>query len=215
MAPHGGSPLRSLPHPVTRAVVVAQDGWSQGMPLALGTLFIPVPLAVVHFLEVRSSPLSISAPGATHVPCVSHDWPRDVPRFISQVATAFWTLYIHTDVGGDGLTLPWPLMGCDYHYYHHKYNWYNFGFMTVLFDTMFGTVKHPGPDRARWKAKLLAKAAEKAEAEAKAAAAKAADAVETESIRRHSAKAAQAACAAVTASAAQISGVKAAGGKAD
>ena len=188
------------------------------MPLALGTLFIPVPLAVVHFLEVRSSPLSISAPGGGRRTCrayLSAGRVTCVPRVISQVATAFWTLYIHTDVGGDGLTLPWPLMGCDYHYYHHKYNWYNFGFMTVLFDTMFGTVKHPGPDRARWKAKLLAKAAEKAEAEAKAAAAKAADAVETETIRRHSAKAAEAACAAVKASAAQISKVKAAEGKAD
>jgi len=41
--------------------------------------------------------------------------------------------------------LPWPFMGCDYHYIHHKYNWYNFGFMTLGFDTLFGTVKHPQP----------------------------------------------------------------------
>jgi sterol desaturase/sphingolipid hydroxylase (fatty acid hydroxylase superfamily) len=86
-----------------------QDGWSQGLPLALCTLFIPVPLAFVYLLEVL---------------------------------TGFWTLYIHTDT----TPLPWPFMGCDYHYIHHKYNWYNFGFMTLLFDTLFGTVKHPSPD---------------------------------------------------------------------
>lgn len=34
-------------------------------------------------------------------------------------------------------------MGCDYHYIHHRYNWYNFGFMTVTMDTLFNTVKHP------------------------------------------------------------------------
>lgn len=37
-------------------------------------------------------------------------------------------------------------MGCDYHYIHHRYNWYNFGFMTLLFDESFQTVKHPGLD---------------------------------------------------------------------
>lgn len=56
-----------------------------------------------------------------------------------EIITGFWTLYIHTDVA----PLPWPLMGCDYHYIHHRYNWYNFGFMTLTFDTLFGTVKHP------------------------------------------------------------------------
>ena len=86
-----------------------QDGWSQGLPLAICTLFIPVPLAFVYLMEV---------------------------------ATGLWTLYIHTDIA----PLPWPFMGCDYHYIHHKYNWYNFGFMTLLFDTLFGTVKHPGAD---------------------------------------------------------------------
>lgn len=58
-----------------------------------------------------------------------------------EIFVAFWTIYIHTDV----LPIPWPLMGCDYHYLHHKYNWYNFGFMTVFWDTIFNTVKHPGP----------------------------------------------------------------------
>ena len=83
-----------------------QDGWSQGMPLALCTLFVPVPIAFVLALEVL---------------------------------TGLWTLYIHTDL----CPLPWPLMGCDYHYIHHRYNWYNFGFMTVTMDTLFRTVKHP------------------------------------------------------------------------
>ena len=59
-----------------------------------------------------------------------------------EVLTGLWTLYIHTDVA----PLPWPLMGCDYHYIHHKHNWYNFGFMTVAMDTLFGTIKHPKPD---------------------------------------------------------------------
>jgi hypothetical protein len=59
-----------------------------------------------------------------------------------EVVTGVWTLYIHTDVA----PLPWPFMGCDYHYIHHKYNWYNFGFMTQLFDTLFGTIKHPKAD---------------------------------------------------------------------
>ncbi len=85
-----------------------QDGWSQGIPLALFTLVYPVPLAFVYLMEI---------------------------------ATGLWTVYIHTDVA----PLPWPFMGCDYHYIHHKYNWYNFGFMTLLFDEVFGTVKHPDP----------------------------------------------------------------------
>ena len=79
------------------------------MPLALCTLFVPVPLAFVLALEVL---------------------------------TGLWTLYIHTDLR----PLPWPLMGCDYHYIHHRYNWYNFGFMTLLFDSLFKTVKHPRKD---------------------------------------------------------------------
>ena len=86
-----------------------QDGWSQGMPLALCTLFIPVPIGFVLMMEVL---------------------------------TGMWTLYIHTDLR----PLPWPLMGCDYHYIHHRYNWYNFGFMTVTMDTLFKTVKHPRDD---------------------------------------------------------------------
>merc|ERR1719217_2007832 len=62
--------------------------------------------------------------------------------YTMEVLTGLWTLYIHTDI----CPLPWPLMGCDYHYIHHRYNWYNFGFMTLLFDTMFNTAKHPKED---------------------------------------------------------------------
>merc|ERR1719454_1575261 len=47
------------------------------------------------------------------------------------------------DGWSQGMALPWPFMGCDYHYIHHRYNWYNFGFMTLLFDELFRTVKHP------------------------------------------------------------------------
>jgi len=50
-----------------------------------------------------------------------------------------WTMYIHQGVPG----LPWPLMGADYHFIHHKYNWYNFGFFTMFWDWVFGTLKHP------------------------------------------------------------------------
>ena len=59
-----------------------------------------------------------------------------------EVVTGIWTMYIHTDI----TPLPWPLMGCDYHNIHHRYNWYNFGFMTVLFDWAFGTLRHPPAD---------------------------------------------------------------------
>jgi len=62
--------------------------------------------------------------------------------YAMEVLTGLWTLYIHTDVA----PLPWPMMGCDYHYIHHRYNWYNFGFMTVFMDTLFKTVKHPKED---------------------------------------------------------------------
>jgi lathosterol oxidase len=86
-----------------------QDGFSQGLALALCTLVVPVPIAFVYSMEVL---------------------------------TGLWTLYIHSDV----CPLPWPMMGCDYHYIHHRYNWYNFGFMTVGFDTLFRTVKHPKAD---------------------------------------------------------------------
>merc|ERR1719443_2397812 len=79
------------------------------MALPLCTLFVPVPIAFVYFMEAF---------------------------------TGMWTFYIHTDVA----PLPWPFMGCDYHYIHHRYNWYNFGFMTVTMDTLFKTVKHPKED---------------------------------------------------------------------
>ncbi|EOD34033.1 hypothetical protein EMIHUDRAFT_441353 [Emiliania huxleyi CCMP1516] len=62
--------------------------------------------------------------------------------YLMEVLTGLWTLYIHTDL----FPLPWPFMGCDYHYIHHRYNWYNFGFMTLLFDSLFRTVKHPRHD---------------------------------------------------------------------
>ena len=108
------------------------------MALPLATLLVPVPIGFVYLMEVL---------------------------------TGLWTLYIHTDL----FPLPWPFMGCDYHYIHHRYNWrahharpssppppaahaprplplrpspprYNFGFMTLLFDSLFRTVKHPRHD---------------------------------------------------------------------
>ena len=63
-----------------------------------------------------------------------------------EIITAFWTLYIHTDIS----PIPWPFMGCDYHLIHHRYNWYNFGFMTLLCDELFHTVKHPKQDASEY-----------------------------------------------------------------
>lgn len=86
-----------------------QDGFSQGIALALCTLVIRVPIGFVHAMEVL---------------------------------TGVWTLYIHSDI----TPMPWPFMGSDYHLIHHRYNWYNFGFMTLLCDEIFRTVKHPARD---------------------------------------------------------------------
>ena len=60
------------------------------------------------------------------------------------LAVGLWTVYLHTD----SFVLPWPLMGCDYHCVHHRYNWYNFGLFTVLWDSAFGTLR-PAP-RSSW-----------------------------------------------------------------
>ena len=53
------------------------------------------------------------------------------------LAVGLWTVYLHTNT----FALPWPLMGCNYHYIHHRYNWYNFGLFTVLWDTVFRTLR--------------------------------------------------------------------------
>jgi sterol desaturase/sphingolipid hydroxylase (fatty acid hydroxylase superfamily) len=55
------------------------------------------------------------------------------------VTIGMWTMYIHCGVP----TLCWPFMGPDYHYVHHKYDWYNFGFFTMFWDWVFSTLKHP------------------------------------------------------------------------
>ncbi|KAJ1622787.1 hypothetical protein T492DRAFT_1059965 [Pavlovales sp. CCMP2436] len=53
-----------------------------------------------------------------------------------------WTMYIHIGIPH----LPWPLMGADYHFLHHKFNSGNYGMFTVLWDTVFGTIKYPTPE---------------------------------------------------------------------
>lgn len=55
------------------------------------------------------------------------------------LAVGLWTVYIHTDAP----SLPFPLMGCDYHRIHHQKNWYNFGLFTVTFDWLWGTLMPP------------------------------------------------------------------------
>jgi len=62
---------------------------------------------------------------------------------ITSIITGIWTMYIHQS---GVLPLPWPFMGSAYHFIHHKYNWYNFGFYTVFWDYIFGTLKHPKID---------------------------------------------------------------------
>ena len=65
-----------------------------------------------------------------------------VPYYIVRLMIAvvgMWTIYIHVDT----ITLPYPFMGCDYHLIHHEKNWYNFGLFTVLWDTVWNTIKHP------------------------------------------------------------------------
>jgi len=87
----------------------AVDGFSQGLPLVICQILIPIPL-VWYLLLV--------------------------------ITIGTWTMYIHCGAP----TLCWPFMGADYHFIHHKYNWYNFGFFTMFFDSLFGTLKHPTPD---------------------------------------------------------------------
>ncbi|ETO36017.1 hypothetical protein RFI_01047 [Reticulomyxa filosa] len=87
----------------------AVDGFSQGFPLVICQMVVPIPLS----------------------------W------YLALVVTiAMWTMYIHCGVP----TICWPFMGADYHFIHHKYNWYNFGFFTMFFDWLFGTLKHPVPE---------------------------------------------------------------------
>jgi len=65
-------------------------------------------------------------------------------HILAGLGVGIWTLYIHVGFPH----LPWPLMGADYHYIHHRDNWYNFGLFTVLWDTIFNTVRHPLSDKA-------------------------------------------------------------------
>jgi lathosterol oxidase len=61
-------------------------------------------------------------------------------HIVSGASVGMWTMYIHT---GKPVSLPWPLMGSDYHLIHHVFNWYNFGLYTMFWDWLFGTLKHP------------------------------------------------------------------------
>jgi len=68
----------------------------------------------------------------------------EIFHVMAGLGVGIWTLYIH--VGAPHL--PWPLMGADYHYIHHRDNWYNFGLFTMLWDGIFGTLRHPRQDQA-------------------------------------------------------------------
>lgn len=91
----------------TSFAFAAQDGFLQGLPIALATCVVPVPLCFVYCTELL---------------------------------TAAWTIYIHC---GKQLRLPWPFLGADYHEIHHSHNWFNFGFFTVLCDSLAGTLYMP------------------------------------------------------------------------
>jgi sterol desaturase/sphingolipid hydroxylase (fatty acid hydroxylase superfamily) len=68
---------------------------------------------------------------------------------LSGLTVGLWTMYIH--VGEP--SLPWPFMGADYHYIHHRDNWYNFGLFTQFWDYWYGTLRHP-TNKLAFKAKL-------------------------------------------------------------
>lgn len=59
--------------------------------------------------------------------------------YLTIACVGAWTLAIHHRC----VRFAYPLMGYEYHAIHHEYNWFNFGLFTVLFDTLWGTIRHP------------------------------------------------------------------------
>jgi len=60
-------------------------------------------------------------------------------QLVSGLGVGIWTMYIHVGVP----RLPWPWMGADFHYIHHRDNWFNFGLFTRFWDWLFGTLRDP------------------------------------------------------------------------
>jgi len=82
---------------------------------------------------------------AQGVPFVLFQFVVPIPYLYSLsigLGVGLWTMYIHVGTP----RLPWPLMGADYHYIHHRDNWYNFGLFTQLWDWLYGTLRDPSTD---------------------------------------------------------------------
>ena len=68
-----------------------------------------------------------------------------IPAQFMLIITFLIGIYTMNNHQGGHPHYPWPFMGGDYHYIHHKYNWYNFGLWTMFWDYLFGTLRHPTP----------------------------------------------------------------------
>jgi len=76
------------------------------------------------------------------MPFIIGQWLIPIPyifTIISGLGVGVWTMYIHQSAP----RLPWPMMGADFHYIHHRDNWYNFGLFTRFWDWVNGTLKDP------------------------------------------------------------------------
>ena len=107
-----------------------QDGFSQGLALAVCTLFVPVPIGFVYCMEVLTGLWTLYI----HSDVCPLPWPMMGYDRRAAAQPPLWRAWA---VGRPKLwpwarlTLAPPSLRCDYHYIHHRYNWYNFGFMTV------------------------------------------------------------------------------------
>jgi len=87
---------------------------------------------------------------AQGMPFIIFQWIVPIPyifTIISGLGVGVWTMYIHQGAP----RLPWPFMGADFHYIHHRDNWYNFGLFTRLWDYMNGTLRDPNLETGKRK----------------------------------------------------------------
>jgi len=91
------------------------------------------------------------------MPFIIFQWIVPIPyvfSIISGLGVGVWTMYIHQGAP----RLPWPWMGADFHYIHHRDNWYNFGLFTRLWDHLNGTLRDPSLENIKPKPKSQPKA---------------------------------------------------------
>jgi len=80
------------------------------------------------------------------LPFILCQWIVPIPysfSILSGLAVGVWTMYIHQGAP----RLPWPWMGADFHYIHHRDNWYNFGLFSRFWDYVNGTLKDPSLEK--------------------------------------------------------------------